>query len=124
MDTLGRDCAAHDYADYYAVPGFERIHWPVNNPASRDAYEEVFNRMQAVLDANGVIYVHCKSGKDRSAFAVAAYLMIQEGVQPAFCRHALKERVDRWNSPMANLSSGTNADQMAWARSEWASRWA
>ena len=74
-------------------------------------------------DADNVVAVHCKAGKDRSAFAVAAYLLIQEGLPAAFCPHALKNRVDNHGNPIANLTEGRNKDQMVWANREAAQRW-
>ena len=90
------------------------IIWAVDHIPSREAYAEPFRRIEAVLARGVVVYVHCKSGKDRASFAVAAYLMIQEGTTAFYVTHALSDRRDHQGRSIANLTTGDNKDNMTW----------
>ena len=56
-----------------------------------------------VLEAGGVILLHCKSGKDRSALAAYMYLRHQLGYTDDEALKCLSCRVDCRDKPIANI---------------------
>ncbi len=42
-------------------------------------------------ERNGVVVIHCKSGKDRTGLALAAYLMSNKNLSPKEAIHVVKE---------------------------------
>ena len=51
------------------------------------------------------IYVHCRNGKNRSAYTVYALLRLAFRIPEALAREALANRVDRNGFPLANLDA-------------------
>ena len=67
-------------------------------------YLPIFNTIRAVLDQPaGVVYIHCKSGKDRSAFTVYSFLQLMYGVSEDQAREAVGNRLDTSGRRLANL---------------------
>ena len=62
------------------MDGFIYVDWAVDHVPSRDAYAAPFRAIESTLAQNGTVYIHCKSGKDRTGMAVtlAAAMFVGE----------------------------------------------
>ncbi len=79
-------------------------HWCINRSFDQMRYLPIFNTIRAVLDQPaGVVYIHCKSGKDRSAFTVYSFLQLMYGVSEDQAREAVGNRLDTSGRRLANL---------------------
>ena len=59
----------------------EYIDWSINHDVSRKNYLAVFSRLERILKHHAsCLYVHCKSGRDRSAVSFYAVLRLQFGL--------------------------------------------
>ncbi len=72
-----------------------RMDWNPNNSRDQCQFIEVFAAWAVVL-ANPLtkMLVHCKSGKDRSPFAVYAFMRLSAGMTNTDAMYALAARVD------------------------------
>jgi len=78
--------------------------WCIRSKADQQVYLNTFTAIKQVLDEQeGCVVVHCKSGKDRSAFTVYAFLRLMCNLDDDTARAALNVRVDKWGHPVANL---------------------
>ena len=82
----------------------------VNYAVDRRQYLTTFVAICSVLDGGECVYIHCKSGRDRSAFTVFALLQLQYGLEEDAARAALAGRVgcDGWC--IANVDVGHDAN--------------
>ena len=80
------------------------IDWCINHYASRKNYLAVFSRLERILKHPGsCLYVHCKSGRDRSAATMYALLRLQFGLSSHDAWAALQFRVGRNKWPVAKV---------------------
>ena len=82
----------------------EYIDWCITHAASRNKYLSVFSRLERILRHPGsYLYVHCKSGRDRSAATMYALLRLQFGLSSHDAWAALQFRVGRDKWPVAKV---------------------
>ncbi len=75
------------------------IDWCLMHEPSRRRYLSVFARAEAILNTPGTcLYVHCRSGRDRSVFTVFALLRLRYHLSEADAWNLLQSRVgvDGW----------------------------
>ena len=66
---------------HYRFSGVTFLDWCVRSHIDRERYEETFARVRAALSLpSSVVYVHSKSGRDRSCQTVYALLRIVYGL--------------------------------------------
>ena len=91
----------------------EYIDWCITHDASRKNYLAVFSRLERILKHRGsCLYVHCKSGRDRSAVTMFALLRLQFGLSSHDAWAALRFRVGRDQWPVAKVWD--KLDILAW----------
>ena len=91
----------------------EYIDWCINHDASRKNYLAVFSRLERILKHSAsCLYVHCKSGCDRSAASLYASLRLQFGLSANDAWASLQFRVGRNNWPVAQVWD--KHDILAW----------
>ena len=91
----------------------EYIDWCINHDASRQNYLDVFSRLERILKCPGsCLYVHCKSGRDRSAVTLYAFLRLQFGLSPDAAWASLQFRCGRDKWPVASVWN--KHDILAW----------
>ena len=82
----------------------EYIDWCINHEASRRDYRDVFFRLERILKhPASCVYVHCKSGCDRSAITLYALLRLQFGLSANKSWASLQCRVGKNNWPVAKV---------------------
>ena len=89
------------------------IDWCLMHKPSRRRYLPVFAKAEAILNTPGTcLYVHCRSGRDRSVFTVFALLRLRYHLLEADAWNLLQSRVgvDGW--PCANWYG--KEDVLAW----------
>ena len=93
--------------------GIEYIAWCITHDASRKNYLAVFSRLERILKHPGsCLYVHCKSGRDRSAVTLYAFLRLQFGLSADDAWASLQFRVGRNKWPVARVWD--QHDILAW----------
>ncbi len=91
----------------------EYIDWCITHDASRNNYLAVFSRLERILKHPGsCLYVHCKSGRDRSAVTMFALLRLQFWLSRLDAWAALQFRVVRSKWPVAKVWD--KHDILAW----------
>ena len=86
--------------------------WCIRSKNDQRFYLNTFAAIKDILDQReGCVLVHCRSGKDRSAFTVYAFLRLMCQLGDLTARAALNGRVDRWGHPVANLDFQQEAQQ-------------
>lgn len=89
------------------------IDWCINHMPSRSKYLLTFSKLESVLrNPGGCLYVHCKSGRDRSAATVFALLRLQFALTHDDAWNALQTRVGKNRWPCANLND--KSEIMQW----------
>ena len=78
----------------------------VNYAVDRRRYLRTFAAICSVLGHGECVYIHCRSGKDRSAFTVFALLQLQYDLEEDAARAALAGRVGRDGRCLANVDVG------------------
>jgi len=107
--VLGRRVGQAEHPDYTTAaanrfPCVQYMNWSVNYEQDRRRYEGVFRRIAQELDnPSGRVLVHCKHGKDRSAFAVFAFLRLVHSLTDDDARLAVAVRRDAQGRPLVNL---------------------
>ena len=84
--------------------GIDYIDWCINHGSSRTNYLLTFSKLASILSTRGkCLYVHCRSGRDRSVMTVIALLRSQFSVSDEKACTIVNSRlgVDKW--PCANL---------------------
>ena len=77
--------------------------WCVNRNVDQRRYLQLFTHLRQILEkVDSCVYVHCRSGKDRSAITVYAFLRGSLGYDDDSAREALATRVDRFGQSAAN----------------------
>ena len=57
------------------------IDWPVRSESHRRSWREVFALIVDALEtSSNVVLIHCKNGRDRSAFTVYAFLRLEKKI--------------------------------------------
>jgi len=95
-----------DYAAAKAArtASIKYLDWSVSYPPAQQNYERAFRSIQSELaKREGCVYVHCKHGKDRSAFAVYALLRLAYEVDDDTARSALQDRRDSSGRCLVNI---------------------
>ena len=91
----------------------EYIDWCINHDASRKNYLAVFSRLEVILKHPGsCLYVHCKSGRDRSAITLYALLRLQFDLSASDAMACLQFRLGRNKWPVAQVWD--KHDILAW----------
>ena len=94
-------------------PDIQYIDWCITHSASRKQYEAVFSQLERILKCPGsCLYVHCKSGRDRSAVTLYAFLRLQFGLSADDAWASLQFRVGRNKWPVARVWD--QHDILAW----------
>ncbi len=84
--------------------GISSLLWCINSSFDQRRYLPIFNAVHAVLGRpSGAVYIHCKNGKDRSAFTVYSFLQLMYGVSEDQAREAVGNRLDTSGRRLANL---------------------
>ena len=83
--------------------GIQYQSWSINHAASFWSCMFYFACWQHTMEAGGVILLHCKSGKDRSAFAAYMYLRLQLGYSHDEALECLSCRTTDFGTPLANI---------------------
>ena len=79
------------------------IDWCLTHQPSRQRYLSVFAKAEAILNTPGTcLYVHCRSGRDRSVFTVFALLRLRYRFTEADAWNLLQSRVGVDSCPCAN----------------------
>ena len=84
--------------------GIDYFDWCINHQACRTNYLLMFSKLAIILSTRGTcLYVHCKSGRDRSVMTVFALLRLQFSQTHEVACKVVNSRigVDKW--PCANL---------------------
>ena len=85
--------------------GIEYIDWCVNHPPSRRKYLRTFTNLEQILiTPSACLYVHCKSGQDRSAMTIYALLRSRFGLSEGDAWNALQTRRAKDGWPCARWS--------------------
>ena len=100
---LANFSAGQKAADRGRFEGIQYQCWSINHKPSFKKCMYHFASWQRVLESGGVILLHCKSGKDRSAFAAYMYLRHQLGYTDREALKCLSSRVDRDGIAFANI---------------------
>jgi len=103
VSVLGESAALQKVADRGRFRGIQYQRWSINHEPSFRKCMYHFASWQQVLESGGVILLHCKSGKDRSAFAAYMYLRHQVGYTDHEALKFLSCRVDRHGNAFANI---------------------
>ena len=78
--------------------------WSITHDASRKKYLVVFSRLERILKHSGsCLYVHCKSGRNRSAVTLYALLRLQFGMSSHDAWAVLQVRVGLNGWPVATV---------------------
>ena len=84
--------------------------WCVNRTVDQRRYLQLFTHLRQTLGkVDSCVYVHCRSGKDRSALTIYAFLRGSLGYDDDSARRALATRVDRFGQPAANVDYNQGA---------------
>ena len=97
--------------------GISYLDWAINSPAQRIYWREAFFLMSDALDsAANVVLVHCRNGKDRSCFAVYAFLRLVHEMDHADALWHVSQRVDQRGYPLFDIPRQRN-ELMEWVES-------
>jgi len=86
------------------------IDFCVNYAGDQRQYVKTFAAICAILDRGDCVYIHCLSGKDRSAFTVFALLQLQYNIDEDTARAALATRIGCDGRCIANVDVGHEAN--------------
>jgi len=86
------------------------IDFCVNYAGDKRHYVKKFAAICAILDRGDCVYIHCLSGKDRSAFTVFALLQLQYNIDEDTARAALATRIGCDGRCIANVDVGHEAN--------------
>lgn len=103
VSVLGEFSLGQKEADRGRFRGIQYQRWSINHIPSFEKCMVHFASWQRVLESGGRILLHCKSGKDRSAFAAYMYLRHQLGYTDQEALKCLSCRVDRYGIAFANI---------------------
>ena len=82
----------------------EYFDWCINHEASRRDYRDVFSRLERILKhPASCVYVHCKSGRDRSPITLYAFLRLQIGLSADKAWASLQCRIGKNHWPVARV---------------------
>ena len=99
----GKNVVAHEWkvAHEKRFRDISYLAWPINSKAQR----EVFYLISDALDnASNVVLVHCRHGKDRSCFAVDAFLRLMHEMDHENALWYVQMRVNNRGYPLFNLA--------------------
>jgi hypothetical protein len=97
-----------------ADDGITYIDWCPNCISHRTGFLPIFTRLEKVLKTPSEgLYVHCRSGKDRSAITIFALLQVRFSATEEEARAALQTRLGTHGRPVANLTVG-HEDTLRW----------
>ena len=93
---------------------FPILDWPINSKEKRRIWREVFNLISDAHDnASNVVLVHCRHGKDRSCFAVYAFLRLVYEMNHEDALWFVQKRVNNKGNPLFKLEE-QSSDLMKW----------
>ena len=102
--STGNRDYGYSLAQHTRFPDIEYIDWCINHHASRKNYLAVFSRLEMILKHPGsCLYVHCKSGRDRSAIPLYALLRLQFDLSASDAMACLQFRLGRNKWPVARV---------------------
>ena len=111
QEELPEWAIVHD--PHYAFRGISFFDWCIRSHVDRREYERTFTRLRSALSQpSSVVYIHCKSGRDRSCQTVYAFLRIAYGLDDRTATEALSSRHSVDGAPLANLQMDENTQ--AW----------
>ena len=118
--VLGKYAGANDLATEWVVAhknrfrGIKYLDWAINFPTQRKYWREVFSQMSDALDsAANVVLVHCRNGKDRSCFAVYAFLRLVHHMDHQTALWHVSQRVDQRGYPLFDVAR-QRSELMEW----------
>lgn len=77
------------------------LDWPVNMETKRSSWREVFGLIADALEiSSNVVLVHCKNGKDRSAFTVYAFLRLLRNFSHQAAVNLVSQRLSTDGEPL------------------------
>jgi len=86
------------------VDGIEYFDWCINHGEHRNNFMVLFSNLETILTSPGTcLYIHCRSGRDRSVMTVIALLRIKFGVSKDDACMVVKTRLGTRYWPCANL---------------------
>ena len=89
--------------------GISYLDWAINAPAQRLNWREAFSLLSDALDsAANVVLVHCRNGKDRSCFAVYAFLRLVHEMDHTDALRHVYQRVDQKGYPLFDIACQSN----------------
>jgi hypothetical protein len=111
LGSRGRDGPNPDYVRAQEArsqsSGIVYYDWCVNNHWDRVRFLSLFAYLTDVLrQEDCCVFVHCRSGRDRSAFTVYSLLRVSLGMDDATSRAVVAQRRDTHSRPLANLDQG------------------
>ena len=86
------------------------IDFCVNYAGDKRQYVKKFAAICAILDRGDCVYIHCRSGKDRSPFTVFALLQLEYNIDEDTARAALATRIGCDGRCIANVDVGHEAN--------------
>ena len=129
QDVIHKDWEA---AQQNRVLGIQYLDWPINLDSKRGLWREVFGMLADVLETStNTVLVHCKNGKDRSAFTVYAFLRLIKSCshndaiscvsrrlgtngKPLFRHSSQDEKLTRWLEEALECSVEPESGQLRW----------
>ena len=124
VNCFGKFGAAHDITDEWRIAieeryaGIEYLNRCPNDPRQLAQYVPFFAALAAVLKQPGKkVLVHCRSGRDRSAFAIVALLQLHCGVSFADAQNFLRVRRNCYGQPFVDLDV-RDPDAQQWLQRE------
>jgi len=93
-------------------PNIQYIDFPIGYGINRMPWENVFKQIASHLHDGKVVFVHCKNGRDRSGFALFAFLRLYYRLPHDLALSALSGRIRAQDFPFARF-----AKEIAWINS-------
>ena len=132
-DKNGLVAKEYEVSQQSHFPGVLYYMWPINFSEARLQFQAVFNAMYKVLQSpGGCLLVHCRNGKDRSAFLIYAYLRFMHNYGHASALHILSVRRSVQGHPLFEFDN-QSFDLIKWVENilnsrdevdhEWSIEW-
>ena len=104
----GQDVITKDYevAQNNRWLNIQYLDWPVNSESKRRFWREVFGMLADALSISAnTVLVHCKNGKDRSAFTVYAFLRLLHSFPHKDAISLVNQRLDIYGQPLFDYNA-------------------